>query len=210
MPAVINSEAHVDNDEESPSESTSALTSPSPSNTSTNANETSNDKVKESLQAAQTSSPPTPNNDFDQHSASDFIETLQDEKLHDAKKQYHRKRFMEAWDKIHSLVGREVSVGKDIEEIKWKVVPGAFRDDLCFYLIEHDCESEKGNLNFVHDVHVTDSMFGCLKYLWPGDMKEDLDTLNECVKELNIERKKNIRRRCGLWMKQSSLIFMLC
>ena len=100
---------------------------------------------------------------------------------------------MEAWDKIHALVGKEVPVGKDSEEIKWKVVPGVYRDDLCFYLNKHDYEKEKGNLNFVHDVDATDSLFGCLKYLWPGDMKDDINKLNECITELNLEQKKDIK-----------------
>ena len=64
----------------------------------------------------------------------------------------------------NSVSGRERSCfGKDSEEIKWKVVPGIFRDNLCFN--KHDSEQEKGNLDFMHDVGATDSLFDCLKNL---------------------------------------------
>ena len=72
MPAIVDqqSEAVVDNDE-SPSESTAASASEYlPSSTNDKKNE------NESLQT-KSSSPSLPNNDFDQHSASDFIEALQ-------------------------------------------------------------------------------------------------------------------------------------
>lgn len=194
------SEAVVDNDE-SPSESTAASASEYlPSFTNDNKNE------NESLQT-KSSSPSLPNNDFDQHSASDFIETLQDiETLREKDKNYYHKRFMDSWDKINSLVGKEVIVGKDEEQIKWKVVPGVFRDDLYFYLREHDIEQEKGNLHFVDD-SATESLFGCLKYLWPGGLKTDLQALNECIRVLNMERKKRYQKPMRVVDESEFIVF---
>ena len=57
------------------------------------------------------------------------------------------------------------------------MVPGVFKKNLVSYIFQNDLEQEQGHLNFVHDDDATELLFGCLKYLWPGEMKNDVDQI---------------------------------
>ena len=65
-----------------------------------------------------------PNNDFC-FTEADFLEAVTN--MNTASK-YHKVR-IDAWSKIHELVGKEIEMSNTKDgSIKWKVVPGVFDD----------------------------------------------------------------------------------
>ena len=142
-----------------------------------------------------------PNNDFDQYSPSDFLET-QGAPESDT----HHLKYICAWEEIHALIGREIQVGDGRDKIAWKVVPGVFQDDM-EELIESQ-EKTKGVFDVFADSEGNEKkIFECFQSLWPGDFFEDLESLNHVFQKINMERKKKYQKPFRLVTRSEFITF---
>ena len=149
-----------------------------------------------------------PNNDFC-FTEADFIETRNN--FNDATR--HRGVYNESWAKIKALEGEEVikTHGTD-GAIRWIVVPSESIEDDVFR------EVRKRELEFINTKKIMpikneevfegkENRTEAFWKLWPGDLDEDVATLNKIIEEDNKKRKEKYQRVIRRVSKAEFIIF---
>jgi len=148
-----------------------------------------------------------PNNDFC-FTAEDFIETRNN--VNNATR--HQGTYAAEWKIINELEGhKETCINRKDGTVVWKVVPShsVTRDDFSEVREEEEASMAAINLR-VADVETYIEKDDCSKILWdlwPTDIDEDINKLNDAIKIDNLKRKERYYRVIKAVSKGEYIIF---
>jgi len=135
-----------------------------------------------------------PNNNFC-FTAEDFIETRNN--VNDATR--HQGTYASAWKTINELKGHEETcMNRKDGTVVWKVVPShsVTRDD--FSEVREEEEASMAEMNLpIADVENYIDKDDCSKslwVLWPTDINEDINKLNDTIKIDSLKRRKGTNK----------------
>jgi len=147
------------------------------------------------------------NNDFC-FTAEDFIETRNN--VNDDTR--HQGTYVAAWKTINELEGHEETcMNRKGGTVVWKVVTSHSVTRYDYSEVREEKEASMSVMNLpVADVEYYIDKDACSKilwYLWPTDIDEDINTLNDEIKIDNLKRKERYQRVIKAVSKGEYIIF---